>query len=90
MRFIEHIRFSSHGFSPKRTAYALVSISAVLLAFHSVADYQGDQYLSAVAFVLMLAAFILGFYVSRSDKRRFEPAMLGFVVLVIHMLLQTL
>ncbi|MDR3458504.1 MAG: hypothetical protein P4N60_13720 [Verrucomicrobiae bacterium] len=90
MRLIEHIRFSSHGFSPKRTAYVLVLISAVLLGFHSIADYRGDEYLTAVAFVLMLAAFVLGFYVSRSDKRRFEPAMLGFVVLVIHMFFQKL
>jgi hypothetical protein len=90
MRFIEHIRFSAHGFSPKRMAYLLISVSAVLIAFHSVADYRGDEYLTAVAFALMVAAFVLGFFVPRSDRRRFEPAMLGFVLLVIHMFLQKL
>jgi len=84
------MRFSIRGFSPKRMAYLLIFISALLLPFHSVADYRGDEYLSGVAFGLILAAFILGFYVPRKDKYRFMPSALGFVILVVHSLLQKL
>jgi hypothetical protein len=71
-------------------AWLLVLISALLVPFHSRADYQGDEYLAAVALAAMLAALALGFCTPRSARHRFRPFEFGFVVLVIHSLLQKL
>ena len=84
------LRFTVRGFSAKRMAYLLVVISGLLIPFHSRADYQGDEYLAAVALAAMLAALALGFYTLRSDRHRFRPFVLGFAFLVIHSLLQKL
>jgi hypothetical protein len=87
---MEHIKVSFRGFSPKLVAYCFVVISALLLMFHAWTGYRGDEYLTVGSLVLMLTAFILGFCIPRSDKRRFQPAQLAFVVLIIHLFLQKL
>ena len=84
MRTSEHLKFAVRGFSPKRMAYMLVLISAGFWPFHFRADWRGDEYLSLLALVCMMAAFVLGYFVPRSDKKRFLPAVLGLFVLMIH------
>lgn len=81
---------SGWGFSAKRMAYILVGISALLLPFHARADHRGDFYLSCAAFALMVAALVLGLFTPRGTSRRFMPYILGFVVFIVHGLLQKL
>jgi hypothetical protein len=90
MRSSGHLRFSVRGFSAKRMAYLLVAISALLIPFHSRADYRGDEYLAGIAFACMIVALILGLFVPRSDRHRFMPFLLGFIVFMIHGLFQKL
>ena len=84
IRFSEFSRFSARGFSVKRMAYLLTGVSALLVPLHWWADWQGDGYLAGVAFLLMLAALILGFFVPKIDKDRFLPFALGVVVFILH------
>lgn len=90
MKFPYDLRFKVRGFSAKRMAYLLVSISAFLIPFHWRADYHGDTYLAAIALAAMVVALALGFYIPRTDRHRFLPFVLGFAFLVIHSLLQKL
>ena len=83
MRATEHLRFAVRGFSAKRTGYLLVLINALLWPFHLWVDWRGDEYLTFAAFVCMVAALVLGFFVPRSDKNRFMPFALGLVATVI-------
>jgi len=74
--------FSVRGFSPKRMAYLFTFLSVLLLPFHAVADYRGDEYLTAVSFAFMIIAFVLGLRVSKVDKNRFLPFALALIVCV--------
>jgi hypothetical protein len=90
MKFPNDLKCTLRGFSAKRTAYLLVIISALLIPLHWRADYQGDTYLVAVAFAVMLVALAAGFITSRVDRHRFLPFTLGFWILVFHSLLAKL
>jgi hypothetical protein len=87
---MQHAMFTVRGFSPKRFAYCLVFISALLLPFHAAADDIGDEYLAGVAFACMIAALVLGLFIPRSDRRRFQPFLLCFGVFLVHGLFQKL
>jgi hypothetical protein len=90
MKFPRDLKFTVRGFSAKRMAYLLVGISALLIPLHWRADYRGDAYLATVALAATVAALAVGFYTPRTDRHRFLPFVLGFAVLVVHSLLQTL
>lgn len=90
MKIPYDLKFVFRGFSPKRMAYLLVCISALLIPFHWRSDYQGDTYLSEVAAGAMVVAIALGYCAPKTERHRFRPFVIGFVVLVIHSLLQKL
>lgn len=84
MKASENFKFTFHGFSAKRMAYLLTFVSTLLLPFHTQADGRGDEYLCEVALGFVLIALVLGFFVSRTDKTRFRPAVLGLLVFIAH------
>jgi hypothetical protein len=90
MRFMQHLRVSIRGFSAKRTAYLLVAISALLLPLHAKADGLGDEYLAGIAFACIMIALLLGLFIPQTDRRRFLPFLLCFIVFLLHSLLQKL
>jgi len=65
-------------------AYLLTFISMFLLPFHALADYRGDEYLTAVAFTFTIIALLLGLRVPKTDNNRFLPFALGLIVCVVH------
>ncbi len=65
-------------------AYLFTFLTVLLLPFHAVADYRGDEYLTAVSFAFMAIAFIPGLRVSKADKNRFLPFALALIVCVFH------
>lgn len=90
MRIMQHFRISIRGFSAKRMAYLLVAISALLLPFHARVDGIGDEYLASVAFACMAITLLLGLFIPQTDRRRFLPFLLCFVVFLIHGFFQKL
>src|SRR5690349_16490586 len=88
MKLAEHGKLPLRGFSPKRLACALMVLSALLLPFHLWVDWREDEYITAVAFALLLGTLGLGLFIPRaSDKNRFLPLALALVILVIHIFL---
>ncbi len=71
-------------------AYLLVFINALSLPLHEFTNYIGDEHLSAAAMAFTLTAIVLGFFIPRIDKNRFVPAVLNFLLLICHTLLQKL
>jgi len=69
MKVPHDLRFTVRGFSAKRMAYVLVSISALLIPFHERADGQGSVYLLEVAFAAMLVALAFSFYSPRTARQ---------------------
>jgi hypothetical protein len=90
MKMPRDLSFTVRGFSTRRMAWLLVTISAFLIPFHWRADYRGDVYLAGAALAAMLAALALGLCAPRTDRHRLWPFALGFAVLVIHSFLQKL
>jgi hypothetical protein len=88
MRAPEILKFSIRGFSPKRMAYLLVLVSALLWPLHFRADWRGEEYLGEVAFGLLIATFVLGLLIPRGNKRRLLPlpSLLALLVFIIHSL----
>jgi hypothetical protein len=76
-------KFSVRSFSPLRTAYILVTISALLWPYHLVADWRGDELLAGVAFLFVVAALALGFLTRQSQQSRFRPAVLALILFLI-------
>lgn len=64
MRFIEHLKISARGFSPKRTAYVLdgVLLAFIILSRSQLADnyvYQNAAILSDICLFIVVAALCL-------------------------------
>jgi hypothetical protein len=87
---MQHFRIPIHGFSAKWVAYLLVAVSTLLLPFHLRSDGIADEYLASIAFVCMAVALLLGLFIPRTDRRRFLPFLLCFVVFLIHGFFQKL
>lgn len=87
LRISDFSRFSVQGFSPKRMAYLLVMLSALLTPIHWWVDFRGDGYLAMVTLACFLCSLFLGFFIPKTDKFRFLPASLGVVVFLTHSLL---
>ena len=86
MRALDLLKFSIRGCSPKRMAFLLVIMSALIWPLHFRADWRGDEYLAEVAFGLLIATFVLGLLIPRTDKRRLLPSLLAFLVFILHSL----
>lgn len=84
MKLPGRLRFYARGFSAKRMAFGFVFISVVFWPLHFRADWKGDEYLTDLAFGCLVAAFGLGYLIPRTDKKRFFPAALALLVLVVH------
>lgn len=78
MNLLHDMKFSVRGFSPKRMAYLLVGISAVLLPFHAV----------SVALLILFPVLVLGLFTPRSDRHRFLPQLLGLALFVIYIVIE--
>jgi hypothetical protein len=68
MKNSENFSLSVQGFSAKRMAYLLTFLATLLLPFHSIADYRGDEYLTAMACALMITR--VNPWIFRSQSRQ--------------------
>jgi hypothetical protein len=87
MNLLHDMRFSVRGFSAKRVAYLLASISAASLVLHFHCDHQTGSNLVAFALLTLLPLLILSLFTPRSDRRRFLPQLLGLVSFILHVVL---
>ena len=84
MKVLEHLRISVRGFSAVRMAYLMVVINGLLLPLHARSDGWGDDYIMGVAFGCTIVSLILARFISRSERHRLLPFLLGIILLMVH------
>jgi hypothetical protein len=84
MNFVEHFKFSIHGFSPNRTAYLLDLVSLAASPIHLLLPCELCVLVLGFALLNLLGVLVLCLLTPRSTGLRFLPLAIGFIVLVHH------
>lgn len=71
--------------SMNRFAYSLDVVSLLLLALYPLADtYFGNQKIMSVAFVPTIVVLLVCLFTPRTDRNRWLPFLIAFILLMIH------
>ena len=73
--------------SPKTFAWAIVLINIVSLSLHAFISHHSGSTLSGLSFVAFAITLLLGLVQSRTDKKRFLPALCALLVSILHSIL---